>query len=74
MPPIQNLREVYTNGIPVVQFLSRTNWTYMLERSIDLQSWTDASSPTMGTGDVILIQDTNILTTSANYRLRAEKP
>lgn len=73
-PPIQFLQEAFAPGVSQVQFVSCSNWLYTLERTTDLQSWTDASPPLPGNSTTLVIQDTNVLTPTALHRIRAERP
>jgi hypothetical protein len=73
-PPVQNLTGSFTNGIWQTQFLSRSNWLYTLQRSPDLQSWTNISSTTAGSATNLGLQDTNPLTGRAFYRISAQRP
>jgi hypothetical protein len=73
-PPIQDLRGAFTNNQWQVQFISRTNWNYVLERSQNFQAWTNSSLVTAGTGTNLFLQDTNILTEKSFYRTRANRP
>jgi hypothetical protein len=74
LPPIQSLQAIFTNGVAQVQFVSRSNWVYTLERTTDLQSWSDASQPVPGNATNLVIQDTNSSAANACYRVRAEHP
>jgi hypothetical protein len=70
-PPVQNL--ALASAVPArVQFLSRTNWQYQLERSTNLMEWQPASATVPGTGATLTLQDTNTTTPQAYYRVRAE--
>lgn len=55
-PPITQFVGLLTSGVWSAQFSSRTNWTYTLQRSSDLQMWTDAASA-VGTGEQLQLQD-----------------
>jgi hypothetical protein len=57
-----------------VQFLSRSNWVYVLERTIDLAIWTEASTATPGNGATLMLADTNPSAGIAFYRVRANRP
>jgi hypothetical protein len=57
-----------------VQFGATTNWNYVLERSLDLQTWTAASPLQAGVEGVLTLSDTNIPADKAFYRVRAERP
>jgi hypothetical protein len=72
--PILSLQAICTNGVSQVRFVSQSNWVYTLERTTDLQSWSDASPPVAGNGTNLVIQDTNSSAANACYRVRAERP
>ena len=57
-----------------VQFSTRTNWSYTLERSTDLKTWTPASPKTPGIGDILTLEDFNPPSTQAFYRIHASQP
>jgi hypothetical protein len=57
-----------------VQFTSDTNWLYTLQRSVDFQSWTNASISTSGNGTNLFLQDTNTISDKSFYRVRADLP
>jgi hypothetical protein len=73
-PPIQDLTGAFSNGVWPVQFISRSNWLYTLERTIDFQSWTTVSGPASGNGTNLFLQDANPPTDKAFYRVSAERP
>jgi hypothetical protein len=72
--PIGNLAHAISGNLGEVQFISRTNFTYVLERTANFQTWTDASAVTVGTGANLILQDTNALPEKAFYRVRADRP
>ncbi len=73
-PPVQNYSGTRSNGTWRAQFISRTNWSYVLERTSDLATWSAASATNTGSGGVLLLQDTNTPATRAFYRVNALKP
>jgi hypothetical protein len=73
-PPAQMLRLLPGTPLSTAEFLSRTNWLYTLERSIDLTNWVAASAPTAGRDGALTIRDTNQPIAAAFYRIRAERP
>ncbi len=73
-PPVENISGGFSNGLWQVQFLSRSNWLYTLERSGDFGSWTNASPATLGTGTNLALPDANAPMDKAFYRVRAERP
>jgi hypothetical protein len=56
-----------------VQFTSRSNWLYTLERTIDFQTWTSASSAS-GNGTNLVLQDTAPAPGKSFYRVSAQRP
>jgi hypothetical protein len=74
-PPVQNLvSSLTTNGLWSVQFEGQTNWLYILERTSDFKSWTNASAPTLGESGLMTLVDTNFPAANSFYRVRAAKP
>jgi len=73
-PPILNLAGTMTNRFWQMQFQSRTNWIYTLERTADLKSWIDVSPAICCTTAALRLQDTNPPANCAYYRVRAERP
>lgn len=71
-PPITSFQAGLSNGVWTAQFLSRTNWTYTLQRSSDLKSWNDATTSD-GNGGTLSLQD-NPNGTMQFYRVRAQRP
>lgn len=57
-----------------IQFQGRTNWIYTLERSDDLNQWTAAALPTLGSGERQTLVDEGALAAKAYYRIKAERP
>lgn len=72
-PPIQPICLTISNATPLVQFLSRTNWLYTLQRST-LPNWSDTGPTVFGTGGILSLNDTNVFGTRAFYRLRLDRP
>ncbi|HTL56362.1 MAG TPA: hypothetical protein VL361_11835 [Candidatus Limnocylindrales bacterium] len=72
--PVGTVVGAWTNNQWLVQFSTRTNWLYTLERTGDFQSWTSASASTAGTGSNLTLQDTNPPGVGAFYRIRAQRP
>ncbi|HWQ93676.1 MAG TPA: hypothetical protein VN673_18585 [Clostridia bacterium] len=70
VPDPTRLQGQWAAGKWEVQFNSRVNYTYTLERSEDFQTWSDASAPVEGTGAVLSIQETNAPAAQAFYRIR----
>ncbi len=73
-PPVQNLTGAFSNNVWAVQFLSRSNWLYTLERTTDLQSWTNVLPAVSGNGTNLFLPDTNPPASRACYRVRANRP
>jgi hypothetical protein len=73
-PPVQNLSGNFSNGVWQVQFISRTNWLYTLQRTPDFQSWTDASIAAAGNGTNLFLQDANAPADKSFYRVSAQRP
>jgi len=72
-PPIQNLTGAFSNGIWQAQFLSRSNWWYELERTVNLQSWTNLATAS-GNATNLFLPDANPPPARAFYRVRANRP
>jgi len=73
-PPVMNLTGAFSNGLWRVQFLSRSNWLYALERSLDFQPWTNASALIAGNATNLVLSDANPPSGRALYRVRAQYP
>lgn len=73
-PPVQNLLLQLLNGIPEARFSSVTNWSYRLERSIDLIQWQPASGAVPGDGTTLALRDTAPPSRPAFYRVNAQRP
>jgi hypothetical protein len=73
-PPTQNLAGNLTNGAWQTQFLSQSNWFYTLQRSPDLQSWTNVSSTLPGNATNLFLLDTHPPADGAFYRINAQRP
>jgi len=70
-PPVTYLSGSLSNNIWQVQFGSRTNWNYALERSSDLQTWSALAPTVAGSGGQMTLQDTNAPGKSRYYRVSA---
>ena len=57
-----------------LQFVSTTNWNYVLERSVDLHTWAEVSPATAGVEGTLTLSDTNLPVDRAFYRVRAGRP
>ena len=73
-PPVQNLTGAVSDNVWEASFLSRTNWLYTLERTTDLQSWTNVLPVTPGNGTNLLLSDPNPPVGRGFYRVRANRP
>jgi hypothetical protein len=73
-PPVANLTGVTSNGIFRASFLSRSNWTYSLERTFDFATWTAISPTSSGTAATMTFTDTNVTEASAFFRVSAVRP
>jgi hypothetical protein len=73
-PAVQNFSGARSNNNWIAQFTARTNFSYTLERSADLQSWTNASPTANGANGAQLLSDTNTPAAKCFYRVRAERP
>jgi len=73
-PPAQNLAGNFTNGVWQTQFLSQSNWLYALQRSADIQSWTNVSSITPGNATNLVLSDASPPADNAFYRISAKRP
>ena len=72
-PPVPLVAAGFTNGVWQAKVNTRTNWTYTLQSSTDLQNWTDISSAA-GNGTNLFLQDTNPSAANAFYRVKADRP
>jgi hypothetical protein len=72
--PVQNLTGNFTNGTWQTQFFCRSNWLYTLQRSQDIQSWTNVSFVTAGSAMNLVLLDTNPPVDRAFYRINAQRP
>jgi len=73
-PPVQNLTGAFSNGVWQAQFSSQSNWLYILERTADVQSWTNVSPATLGNATKLFLQDANPPAGKAFYRVSASRP
>jgi hypothetical protein len=64
----------FSSGAWNVEFISRSNWVYTLERTVDFQSWTAASSILNGNATNLVLAETNSPGAAAFYRVRANRP
>lgn len=73
-PPVGDVTGTLSNQVWQVQFASRSDWLYTLERTPDFHVWSPVSAPTAGNGATLALPDTNPPAADAFYRVRAEKP
>ena len=74
-PPVSGMNIRLTNAQPQVEFLSRTNWNYFLERSVDLAGWSEVLPALPGAAGRLTLPDTNAPSGGPwFYRVRAERP
>jgi len=73
-PSVQSLTGGFSNGVWQVEFTSRSNWLYRLERTVDFTDWTNASSTVSGNASRLFLQDTSPPFDRALYRVRAARP
>jgi len=73
-PPVAKVVGFPANGQFEVQFPSRSNWLYTLERTEDFTSWISASPSQNGNGGGMVLIDSNAPPQKAFYRVRAERP
>jgi len=73
-PPVQDLLGAFVGANWQVQFSSRTNWFYTLERTTNFTTWSAAAAATPGNGALLLLSDINPAPDAALYRVRANRP
>lgn len=73
-PPVQNLIGLFVGANWQVQFTSRTNWLYTLERTTNFVTWSSATTATPGNDATLTLTDPNPATDAAFYRVRANRP
>ena len=71
---VKNFAGGFQAGQWQAQFLSCTNWSYSLERSPDLHSWTTVTNGIPGNAGGVLITDPTPPAGQAFYRIRADQP
>lgn len=69
--PVAQIQAKFVGSAWQVQFVSRINWLYVLERTTDFQGWAPVSPVTIGTDNALILQDTNAPSTQGFYRVRA---
>lgn len=73
-PPVQNLTGGFAGANWQLQFLSRTNWFYRLERTTNFINWQVAANGTPGNGGTLTLTDYVPFPGAAFYRVRANRP
>jgi hypothetical protein len=73
-PPIRDLTGAFSNDVWQAQFLSRSNWLYTLERTLDFQTWTNVGPVTSGNGTDLTLPDLSPPAAKSFYRVRANRP
>ena len=71
---VKNLIGGFQGGQWRAQFLGCSNWLYSLQRSSDLQNWTNVVSGIPGNNTGQMLSDTNPPTDKAFYRVGADLP
>jgi hypothetical protein len=72
--PVTSIAGNFNNAVWQVNFLSRSNWVYTLERTADFQTWVAVSPTANGNGTNLALQDTNAPSSKAFYRVKARRP
>jgi hypothetical protein len=72
-PPVEGLSGAFQGSEWQAQFLSRSNWVYTLQRSVNATAWTSLVSTT-AQGGLVLMADTNAQAQHAWYRVQAARP
>jgi len=72
--PVGKIKGQFIGSVWQVQFISRANWLYILQRTTDFQNWTPVSPVTSGTDDTLILQDTSAPSTQGFYRVLAYQP
>jgi len=73
-PPISAIHGSFYSGAYEVNFLSRSNWLYTLERKANLSGWSTVAPAQAGTGERLTLIDPQPSGESQFYRVRAERP
>lgn len=73
-PPFRVLGCTYTNGGWRIEFESRTNRLYSLERSLNLETWETVGTTVPGIGAPLALSDLSPSSIQAFYRVRCERP
>ena len=73
-PPVENLTGRFAGAEWQVEFTSRTNWVYTLERSTNLCAWNVVGPTVPGNEALLALTDTNPPAGNAAYRVRGNRP
>lgn len=73
-PPISAIHGSFYSGAYEVNFLSRSNWLYTLERNANLSGWSTIAPAHAGTGERLTLIDPQPSGEAQFYRVRAERP
>jgi hypothetical protein len=73
-PPVTNLSGAFAGANWQLQFTSRTNWLYRLERTTNFTTWQVAANAVSGNGGTLGLTDFNPPLSNAFYRVRANRP
>ncbi len=73
-PPFSILNCAFTNGAWRVEFETRTNRLYSLERSVGLDAWETLGATVLGSGAPLALVDPNPPPERAFYRIRCQRP
>jgi hypothetical protein len=72
--PIQDIVGAFDGTAWRVQFISRTNWLYTLERTTNFAAWNPVVSGQPGNNSLLSLSDSQPPTVQAAYRVRADLP
>jgi len=74
-PPLESLAIRITNGLARVQFAGRTNWSYTLQRSVDLTNFASVQTVSSPVSTNVVLEDPSVAAvTNRFYRVRADRP
>ena len=73
-PPFSMLSCTPTNGVCRVEFQTRTNRLYWLERSMSLDAWATVGATVLGSGAPLALVDPNPPSGRAFYRICCQRP
>jgi len=70
-PAIQNLTGAFSNSVWQTKFIGQIIWNYTLQRTTDLQAWSDVVPAPGGDGTQLTLSDTNPPSGNSFYRIKA---